>query len=106
MIRGIMRSAASTESPTHGFYLSVLLMTLHRSTIINNSPSLALDRQYRYACGAQYDWSKDLTIGFAYKFLDLGEGKLEKSGTLAGDLAGKFDPCYIHVVTLNMSWKF
>ena len=73
---------------------------------VNNSPSLALDRQYRYACGAQYDWSEDLTIGFAYEFLDLGEGKLEKSGTLAGDLAGKFDPYYIHVVTLNMSWKF
>jgi len=73
---------------------------------VNNSPSLALDRQYRYACGAQYDWSEDLTIGVAYEFLDLGEGKLEKSGHLTGDLAGKFDPYYIHVVTLNMSWKF
>ncbi|MEA1921509.1 MAG: hypothetical protein U9N63_02515 [Pseudomonadota bacterium] len=73
---------------------------------INNSSSLALDRQYRYACSAQYEWNEDLTIGFGYEYLDLGDGKLEKSGTLAGELAGKFAPYYVHVVTLNMAWKF
>jgi len=54
----------------------------------------------------QYDWSKDLTIGFAYKYLDLRDGEVEQSGTLAGDLAGEFDSYHVHVVTLNMAWKF
>ena len=71
-----------------------------------NSPDLAFDSQYRYACGLQYDWSKDLTVGLAYEYLDLGEGKTEASGTLAGDLAGKYDPFHVHVLTLNMAWKF
>lgn len=72
----------------------------------NNSPGLAVDSQYRYACGLQYDWSKDLTVGIAYEYLDLQDGKLEKSGTLAGDLAGKFSPYNVNVFTLNMAWKF
>lgn len=71
-----------------------------------NSPDLALDSQYRYACGVQYDWSKDLTIGFAYEYLDLGEAKLEQSGTLAGDLVGEYDTFHVHIVTVNMAWKF
>ena len=71
-----------------------------------NSPDLALDSQYRYACGLQYDWSKDLTVGIAYEYLDLGEAKLEQSGTLAGDLVGKYDPFHVHVLSLNLAWKF
>ncbi len=71
-----------------------------------NSPDLALDSQYRYACGLQYDWSKDLTVGIAYEYLDLGDAKLEQSGTLAGDLTGKYDPFSAHVFSLNLAWKF
>ena len=71
-----------------------------------NSPDLAFDSQYRYACGLQYDWNEDITIGFAYEYLDLGEAELEQSGTLAGDLVGEYDTFHVHVVTLNMAWKF
>jgi len=71
-----------------------------------NSPDLALDSQYRYACGLQYDWNQDVTVGVAYEYLDLGEGKLEQSGVLSGDLAGKYDPFHVHVISLNMAWKF
>ena len=71
-----------------------------------NSPDLALDRQYRYACGLQYDWNEDITVGLAYEYLDLGDGKLDVSGTLAGDLAGSYDSYYVHILTLNMAWKF
>jgi len=71
-----------------------------------NSPDLALDSQYRYACGLQYDWNQDITVGVAYEYIDLGEGKLEQSGVLSGDLAGKYDPFHVHVISLNMAWKF
>lgn len=71
-----------------------------------NSPDLALDSQYRYACGLQYDWNQDVTVGVAYEYLDLGEGKLEQSGILSGDLAGKYDPFHVHVISLNIAWKF
>lgn len=71
-----------------------------------NSPDLALDSQYRYACGLQYDWNQNITVGVAYEYLDLGEGKLKQSGTLSGDLAGRYDPFHAHVISLNMAWKF
>ncbi|MEA3546864.1 MAG: outer membrane protein transport protein [Thermodesulfobacteriota bacterium] len=71
-----------------------------------NSPDLALDSQYRYACGLQYDWNQDLTVGVAYEYIDLGNGEIEQSGTLSGDLTGKYDPYHVHVITLNMAWKF
>jgi len=71
-----------------------------------NSPDLALDSQYRYACGLQYDWNQDVTVGVAYEYLDLGDGKLEQSGVLSGDLAGKYEPFHAHVISLNMAWKF
>lgn len=71
-----------------------------------NSPDLAFDRQCRYACGLQYDWSEDLTIGISYEYNDLGDGEMEQSGTLAGDFEGRYDTFYVNVFSLNMAWKF
>ena len=47
----------------------------------DRSPILPVDRQFRYAAGVQYDWSKDFTVGAAYTLIDAGDSKINKEGT-------------------------
>ena len=71
------------------------------------TPELALDRQIRFASGLQYDWNKDVTIGGAYEYIDLGDGGIDRNdGPLKGPLKGDYDPNAIHVFALNLIWKF
>jgi long-chain fatty acid transport protein len=71
------------------------------------TPDLALDRQIRLATGLQYDWNRDVTIGAAYEYIDLGDAGIDRNdGPLKGPLRGDFSPNAIHVFALNMIWKF
>ena len=73
----------------------------------DRTPDLPLDRQIRYAIGAQYDWDDDLTFGFAYEYLDAGKAEIDQfRGPLAGRLEGEYDTNEIHFFAINMSWKF
>jgi len=73
----------------------------------DRSPTLPVDRQFRYAAGVQYDWSKDFTVGAAYTLIDAGDCKISKEGTpLTGQLEGKYDPNFIHAFNLNFVYKF
>jgi long-chain fatty acid transport protein len=70
-------------------------------------PALAVDRQLRYAIGIQYDWNKDITLGLAYEFVDLGNAPINtRRGPLAGRLTGDYSPNHIQFVATNLSWKF
>ncbi|GLI34865.1 OmpP1/FadL family transporter [Desulforhabdus amnigena] len=74
----------------------------------NRSASLPLDRNIRYAAGIQYDWNKNLTLGLAYEYIDLGSANLAQLGLPAvrGTLQGDYDPNNINVVNLNLVYRF
>jgi long-chain fatty acid transport protein len=73
----------------------------------DRSPVLPVDRQFRYAAGVQYDWSKDFSVGAAYTLIDAGECKINKEGTpLTGQLVGKYDPNFIHAFNLNFVYRY
>ena len=73
----------------------------------DRSPALPVDRQFRYAAGVQYDWSKDVALGAAYTLIDAGDCKINKAGTpLTGELVGKYDPNLIHTFNVNFIYRF
>jgi len=73
----------------------------------DRTPDLALDRQIRLATGLQYDWNRDVTIGAAYEYIDLGDGGINRNdGPLKGPLKGYYNPYAIHVFALNLIWRF
>jgi long-chain fatty acid transport protein len=73
----------------------------------DRTPDLPLDRQIRYGVGLQYDWDNDLTLGFAYEYLDAGDAEIDQfRGPLAGRLVGEYDTNEIHFLALNLNWKF
>ena len=77
------------------------------SSAKDRSPALPVDRQFRYAAGAQYEWNKDIALGFAYTLIDAGDCKINKEGgALTGELKGKYDPNLIHVFNLNLVYRF
>jgi len=77
------------------------------SSAKDRSPALPVDRQFRYAAGVQYEWNKDMALGFAYTLIDAGDCKINKEGgALTGELKGKYDPNLIHVFNLNLVYRF
>jgi long-chain fatty acid transport protein len=73
----------------------------------NRSIALALDRQYRYAVGALYDWRKDLTLGVAFEYMDAGSAPVkQQGGPLRCDLKSDFKNDDIYFLALSMNWKF
>jgi len=68
---------------------------------------LPLDRQYRYATGVEYTWSKDVTVGFDYTFIDLGKARVNNNrGPFAGNIVGELSTDYMSAFGLNVNWKF
>jgi len=73
----------------------------------DRSPAMPVDRQLRYATGVQYEWNKNIALGFAYTLIDAGDCKINKQGGVAtGDLEGKYDPNLIHAFNLNFVYRF
>ncbi len=73
----------------------------------DRSPTLPLDRAYRYAAGLQYDITSDITIGGAYELIDCGTARVDKQGgELRGDVKGKYSKNFVSAFNLNVVWKF
>lgn len=72
----------------------------------NRSPDLPFDRNFRYAAGVQYGWSKNLTLGLAYEFIDLGSASINKEGFLRGNLVGDYGTNHANVVNVNLIYRF
>ncbi len=71
------------------------------------TPDLPLDRQIRIGTGIQYDWNKDITLGAAYEYLDLGDAEIDQEGgPLQGSFKGEYDTNAIHFFAVNLIWKF
>ena len=61
--------------------------------------------QRRYAVGAEYKYSKKMTIGVAYEYADLGTPKLDQTGNLSGTISGEYAQ-YIQFFTLSCTYNF
>ncbi len=72
------------------------------------TPDMPLDRQIRYASGAQYQYNKDYSIMIGYELLDAGHAKMNQTRGIIDDdkLIGRFNTNYIHIVAINFQWKF
>ncbi len=76
-------------------------------TEANRSPSLPLDRTWRGAAGIQYDWSRNVTLGFAYEYINLGAANINKPEVPGiGTLVGDYSPNMVNVVNLNLIYRF
>jgi long-chain fatty acid transport protein len=80
------------------------------SSPVSNSDrtiALALDRQYRYAVGALYDWRKDITLGASLEYMNAGDAPVnQQGGPLRGDLKTEFKNDNIYFLALSVNWKF
>jgi long-chain fatty acid transport protein len=67
----------------------------------NRNAQLPVDRQIRYAVGAQYVISNTLTVGGYVNYMDLGSAAIE-----AKRFGGDFDYNNATQLIANMTWKF
>lgn len=72
----------------------------------NRVAVMPFDRQIRIGTGVRYELNDDMTIGFAYEYLNLGDGKLEQSSALGGTLSGDFKTNDIHFIDVTLNWRF
>lgn len=69
-------------------------------------PDLAVDRQIRLGVGALYALSERFTVGFAYEYVDLGEGRMDTvKSPLTGRIAGDYDQD-VHFFSASLAWRF
>jgi long-chain fatty acid transport protein len=71
------------------------------------SPALPVGETWRFALGTGYDWSKDVTLGAAYALGWGGDLDMDvERGPLAGRVSGTYENTALHVVSLNLDWRF
>lgn len=68
----------------------------------NRTAELPMDRQIRYAIGAQHQWSEWLSFGGSFEYIDLGKAKINNSSVLVGE----YDTNRVFAFALNMNYKF
>jgi long-chain fatty acid transport protein len=68
----------------------------------NRTAYLPMDRQIRYAVGAQYQWSERVTVGGAFEYIDLGDAKIDDPTILTGE----YKENRIFMFAVNASYKF
>jgi long-subunit fatty acid transport protein len=66
-----------------------------------------VDRQFRYALGAQYALTKNITLGADFTLIDAGSAPVNQTGgPLMGAVVGSYSPDLIYAVGLNLVWRF
>jgi len=68
----------------------------------DRSADLPMDRQIRFAVGAQYQWSERVRVGGAIEYIDLGDAKINDSTFLKG----KYKTNRIFMAAVNFSYQF
>ena len=66
----------------------------------DRTPALPIDEQWRWGIGGTYAWSESKTIGFAFQYVNLGQGKIDNAA-LKGDY--KDNEILFFVINLNMA---
>jgi len=67
----------------------------------DRTPDMPIDRQVRYATGAQYQWSDRLSTGAQFVYADYGKAKIDNDL-----LKGDYKRNDIFFFALNANWKF
>lgn len=71
------------------------------------TPAIPAGDTWRFALGALYDWSKNLTLSGSYELVWTGDLDMDvERGPLAGRVSGTYESMAIHVVSLNFAWRF
>jgi long-chain fatty acid transport protein len=60
---------------------------------------LPVDRQHRYAVGAQYQWSENTNVGFSVEYIDLGSSQIR-----ASNLVGDYEDNQLWAFVGTVSW--
>ncbi len=68
----------------------------------DRTADMPMDRQLRYAVGAQYQWSDRLGLGGSFVYADYGKAKINNDRTLKGD----YKRNDLFFFALNASWTF
>lgn len=68
----------------------------------NRTADLPMDRQIRYAIGAQHQWSEQLSFGGAFEYIDLGSAEIDNPAVLVGD----YQTNRVFAIALNASYQF
>ena len=68
----------------------------------NRTAYLPMDRQFRYAVGAQYQWNERVNVGGAFEYIDLGDARINDPTILTGE----YKDNRILMFALNLSYKF
>jgi long-chain fatty acid transport protein len=73
----------------------------------NRSVTLPMGEAWRFALGAQYAVTPNLSVGGAYELLWIGDMSVNQNrGPLAGTIAGSYDNSSISVFALNLKWTY
>ena len=67
----------------------------------DRTPDMPMDRQIRYATGAQYKWSDRLSTGAQFVYADYGKAKIDNDL-----LKGDYKRNDLFFFALNANWKF
>lgn len=67
----------------------------------DRTPDMPIDRQIRYAFGAQYTWSENVSVGGQFVYADYGDAEI-KNNLLIGD----YERNDLFFFALNANWKF
>jgi len=67
----------------------------------DRTPDMPIDRQIRYATGAQYKWSDRLSTGAQFVYADYGKAKIDNDL-----LKGDYKRNDIFFFAMNANWKF
>ena len=68
----------------------------------NRTAYLPMDRQFRYAIGAQYQWNERMNVGGAFEIIDLGDARIDDPTLLTGE----YETNRIFMFTLNLGYQF
>jgi long-chain fatty acid transport protein len=70
-------------------------------------PDFPEDRQIRVGVGAQYQFNKDITLGVAYEYANLGKAEIDQTGgPLQGPLKGDYSDNYANFFLFNFIQRF
>ncbi len=68
----------------------------------NRTADMPVDRQFRYAVGAQYQWNERVNIGGAFEYIDLGDARINNPTILTGE----YEENRIFMFALNLNYEF
>ena len=69
--------------------------------------TVPMGEAWRFALGAQYALTSDITLGAAYEFIWGGDMSVDQyRGPQAGTVSGEYNSANFSVLALNMIWKY